>query len=199
MLAGEPPHTGPTVQAVIAQALDRAPTRIRTVRDTVPEGIDSAGGEGVGEGAGGSVRGRGGIRGRLRCGGPGRSPVGGAAAWRRGQHRGWRSPSQGSPRCGTPGSVLRGKCPNGDARRGGAPFDNLTGNPSDRYLSDGMTEEVIGQLARVRASRSISRTSAEAAEGDSPDLRQIADTLGVRHVVEGSVRHAGNVSGWRLI
>jgi serine/threonine-protein kinase len=42
MLAGEPPHTGPTVQAVIAKLLTERPTRIRTVRQTVPEGIDRA-------------------------------------------------------------------------------------------------------------------------------------------------------------
>jgi len=42
MLAGEPPHTGATAQAVIAKLLTERPTRIRTVRDTVPEGIDSA-------------------------------------------------------------------------------------------------------------------------------------------------------------
>jgi len=42
MLAGEPPHTGPTVQAVIAKLLTERPTRIRTVRDTVPEGVDTA-------------------------------------------------------------------------------------------------------------------------------------------------------------
>src|SRR5213595_3360007 len=42
MLAGEPPHTGPTVQSVIAKLLTERPTRIRTVRDTVPEGIDAA-------------------------------------------------------------------------------------------------------------------------------------------------------------
>src|SRR6058998_2187516 len=42
MLAGEPPHSGPTVQAVIAKLLTERPTRIRTVRDTVPEGIDTA-------------------------------------------------------------------------------------------------------------------------------------------------------------
>src|SRR6267378_4171467 len=72
------------------------------------------------------------------------------------------------------------------------PFDNLTGNPSDRYLSDGMTEEVIGQLARVRGLKVISRTSTEALKGTHLTLRQIADTLGVRHILEGSVRHAGN-------
>jgi len=72
------------------------------------------------------------------------------------------------------------------------PFDNLTGNPSDRYLSDGMTEEVIGQLAQVRGLKVISRTSTEALKGAHLTLRQIADTLGVRHILEGSVRHAGN-------
>jgi len=55
-----------------------------------------------------------------------------------------------------------------------------------------MTEEVIGQLARVPGLKVISRTSAEALRGTHLTLRQIADTLGVRHVVEGSVRHAGN-------
>jgi serine/threonine-protein kinase len=72
------------------------------------------------------------------------------------------------------------------------PFANLTGHPTDQYLSDGMTEEVIGQLARVRGLKIISRTSAEALKGAHLTLRQIADTLGVRNVLEGSVRRAGN-------
>jgi serine/threonine protein kinase len=42
MLAGEPPHTGATVQAVIAKLMTERPTRLRTIRDTVPEGIDNA-------------------------------------------------------------------------------------------------------------------------------------------------------------
>jgi tetratricopeptide (TPR) repeat protein len=55
-----------------------------------------------------------------------------------------------------------------------------------------MTEEVIGQLAQVRGLKVISRTSAEALKGTHLTLRQIADTLGVRHILEGSVRHVGN-------
>jgi tetratricopeptide (TPR) repeat protein len=55
-----------------------------------------------------------------------------------------------------------------------------------------MTEEVIGQLAQVRGLKVISRTSSEALKGTHLTLRQIADTLGVRHILEGSVRHAGN-------
>ena len=54
-----------------------------------------------------------------------------------------------------------------------------------------MTEEVIGQLAQVRGLKVISRTSTEALKGAHLTLRQIADTLGVRHIVEGSVRHMG--------
>jgi TolB-like protein/tetratricopeptide (TPR) repeat protein len=71
-------------------------------------------------------------------------------------------------------------------------FDNLTGSTADQYLSDGMTDEVIRQLARVRSLKVISRTSSEALRGTRLTLRQIADTLGVRHVLEGAVRHAGS-------
>jgi TolB-like protein len=71
------------------------------------------------------------------------------------------------------------------------PFKNLAGNPADGYLSDGMTEEVIGQLAQVRGLKVISRTSTEALKDAHLTLRQIAETLGVRHILEGSVRHAG--------
>src|SRR3989449_10702376 len=72
------------------------------------------------------------------------------------------------------------------------PFENLTGSPNDLYLSDGMTEEVIGQLAQVRGLKVISRTSTEALKGAHLTLRQMADTLGVGHILEGSGRHATN-------
>jgi tetratricopeptide (TPR) repeat protein len=55
-----------------------------------------------------------------------------------------------------------------------------------------MTEEVIGQLAQVRNLKVISRTSTEALKGTRLTLRQIADTLGVRHILEGSVAHEGD-------
>src|SRR2546428_657830 len=55
-----------------------------------------------------------------------------------------------------------------------------------------MTEEVIGQLAQVPGLKVISRTSTEALKGAHLTLRQIADTLGVRHILEGSVRSTAN-------
>ncbi|HUE84893.1 MAG TPA: protein kinase [Vicinamibacterales bacterium] len=72
------------------------------------------------------------------------------------------------------------------------PFDNISDDPGDLYLSDGMTEEVIGQLAQVQGLKVISRTSVAALKGSGLTLPQIADTLNVRYIVEGSVRRAGN-------
>jgi serine/threonine-protein kinase len=68
------------------------------------------------------------------------------------------------------------------------PFDNLNGDPEDAYFSEGITEEIISQLAQVESLKVISRTSVMALKGSPLTLRQIADTLGVRHIVEGSVR-----------
>ncbi len=71
------------------------------------------------------------------------------------------------------------------------PFDNLTGDSSDDYFSEGLTEEIIDQLAQVDSLKVISRTSVMALKGSNLTLPQIAETLGVRHVVEGSVRRLG--------
>jgi eukaryotic-like serine/threonine-protein kinase len=71
------------------------------------------------------------------------------------------------------------------------PFDNLNGDPEDAYFSEGITEEIIGQLAQVESLKVISRTSVMALKGSPLTLRQIADTLGVKHIVEGSVRRHG--------
>jgi TolB-like protein len=72
------------------------------------------------------------------------------------------------------------------------PFTNLGGGPSDDYFSQGITDEIISQLAQVESLKVISRTSVIALKGSSLTLPQIADTLGVRHVVEGSVRRQGS-------
>ncbi|HEX6106842.1 MAG TPA: protein kinase [Gemmatimonadales bacterium] len=72
------------------------------------------------------------------------------------------------------------------------PFDNLNGNPEDTYFSEGITEEIISQLAQVESLKVISRTSVLALKGSQLTLGQIADTLGVRHIVEGSVRRQGS-------
>jgi serine/threonine-protein kinase len=71
------------------------------------------------------------------------------------------------------------------------PFTNLSGRAGDEYFSEGITDEIISQLAQVESLKVISRTSVLALKGSPLTLPQIAETLGVRHIVEGSVRRQG--------
>jgi eukaryotic-like serine/threonine-protein kinase len=71
------------------------------------------------------------------------------------------------------------------------PFANVGGDAADEYLSDGLTEEVIGDLSRVGSLRVISRSSSLRLKGTTKDVFTIARELGVSHVLEGSVRKAG--------
>ena len=70
------------------------------------------------------------------------------------------------------------------------PFANQGGG--DEYFSIGITDEIINQLAQVESLKVISRTSVLALRGSNLTLPQIADTLDVRHIVEGSVRREGS-------
>jgi serine/threonine-protein kinase len=72
------------------------------------------------------------------------------------------------------------------------PFANLSPDRDNEYFSDGLAEEIINALAQVSGLKVIARTSAFAFKGQNTDVRRIADTLGVTHVLEGSVRKAGN-------
>jgi len=72
------------------------------------------------------------------------------------------------------------------------PFDNMSPDPADAYLSDGLTEEIITGLSCCGPLRVISRNSARALKGTQKDTRTIARELDVQYVLEGSVRKAGN-------
>ena len=72
------------------------------------------------------------------------------------------------------------------------PVQNLSGDPSQEYLADGMTEELIGQLAKVHDLRVISRTSAMHFKKTQLSVPEIAKTLGVDAIVEGSVIREGS-------
>ena len=72
------------------------------------------------------------------------------------------------------------------------PFVNMTPDPENEFFADGITEDVIAHLAKVRTLRVTSRTSVMAFKGRAQGLREIGAALGVGALVEGSVRRSGN-------
>jgi len=72
------------------------------------------------------------------------------------------------------------------------PFDNISPDPDQEYFCDGMTEEIITDLSHVHDLLVISRSSAMTFKGTKKKIREIAQEVNVRYVLEGSVRKAGN-------
>jgi TolB-like protein/class 3 adenylate cyclase len=72
------------------------------------------------------------------------------------------------------------------------PFENLSGDPEQEYFADGMVEEIITALSRIRWLFVIARNSSFTYKGQTVDVKQVGRELGVRYVLEGSVRKAGN-------
>jgi TolB-like protein len=72
------------------------------------------------------------------------------------------------------------------------PFQNLSGDPEQEFLADGVVEDIIMALSRMRWLFVIARNSSFTYKGQAVDVRQVGRELGVRYVVEGSVRKAAN-------
>ncbi|MCZ6859272.1 MAG: adenylate/guanylate cyclase domain-containing protein [Alphaproteobacteria bacterium] len=72
------------------------------------------------------------------------------------------------------------------------PFDNMSGDVEQDYFADGMVEDIITGLSRIKWLFVIARNSSFAFKGKSVDVRQVGRQLGVRYVLEGSVRKASN-------
>jgi TolB-like protein len=72
------------------------------------------------------------------------------------------------------------------------PFLNLSGDPDQDYFADGVVEDIIGALSRMRWLFVIARNSSFTYKGRAVDVKQVGRELGVRYVLEGSVRKAGN-------
>jgi len=72
------------------------------------------------------------------------------------------------------------------------PFQNMSGDPEQEYFCDGMVEEIITALSRIRWLFVIARNSTFTYKGKSVDVKQVGRELGVRYVLEGSVRKGGN-------
>jgi TolB-like protein/class 3 adenylate cyclase len=71
-------------------------------------------------------------------------------------------------------------------------FNNMSGDPEQEYFSDGISEDIITDLSKLSGLHVIARNSSFAYKGKAVDLKQVGRDLGVRYVLEGSVRKAGN-------
>ncbi len=72
------------------------------------------------------------------------------------------------------------------------PFDNLSDDPDQEYFADGITEDLTTDLSKISGLFVVARNSAFAFKGQSIDLKQVAQELGVRYVLEGSIRRVGD-------
>ena len=77
------------------------------------------------------------------------------------------------------------------------PFANMSGDPKQEFLCDGMTEEIITALSRVSRLFVISRTSTSTYKGKPVTVKQVSEELGVRYVLEGSIQRCGTGFGSR--
>jgi adenylate cyclase len=72
------------------------------------------------------------------------------------------------------------------------PFTNMSGDPDQEYFTDGVTEDIITELSRFKELFVTARNSTFSYKGKSPDVRTVGKELGVRYVLEGCIRRAGN-------
>ena len=108
-------------------------------------------------------------------------------AWRRRREQPGRSPELPGNRRGTD---ITPSAP--DRSIAVLPFSYLGPDSKSAYIADGFTAEIISGLSRIRALRVISWTSSMTLKGSSKSITDIARTLGVRRIVEGTVRHEGS-------
>ncbi len=197
LLAGEPPYTGPTAQAIIAKRMSEPVPQVSTLRETVPQTVEAA------------------INKALA-----KTPADRFAT--AGEFADALNPSVVTPATGSAPrrvgfataavlaviaivavAIIRtGGSADADgtalvaplAQRSIAvlPFDDMSADQDQEYMSDGIAEELLNLLARIPELRVISRTSAFSFKGQDIDIPTIAARLNVAHVLEGSVRKAGN-------
>ena len=72
------------------------------------------------------------------------------------------------------------------------PFMNMSGEPEQEYFSDGISEDITTDLSKMSALEVVARNTAFSFKGQNPDVKDVAEQLSVSHVLEGSVRKAGN-------
>ena len=189
MLAGQPPYTGPTAQAVIGQTLGAPIPSLRHVRPDVPRDIDRIVQKALAKSAAGrfaSTRDFASALKRPQRRHPRMLAAAGAAAvllalipvgWGV-RHR--NAPAVSPSRAASARSVAV------------LPFRSLGTDSSDAYFATGISEDVSSQLARLSGVRVVAHTSARAVAMRTTEPSEIGTALGVAALLEGSVRRAGD-------
>ncbi len=164
MLAGGPPFTGWSAQAILARQVLEPLPRVRTFRDTVPQWLEQAVTRALAN-----------------------APVDrfeGAAEF-------VAALSTPSPvTVAEPTAVRAQTAPAPEHSIAVLPFVNLSADPENGYFCDGMAEEILNALSAIPSVRVASRTSSFTFKGAAEDIRAIGEKLRVRTVLEGSVRRA---------
>ena len=189
MLSGEPPHTGPTAQAILARLMTEKPRSLRATRPGVPWAVDVAVGRALGKPPADRFPTCGAFAGAL-VRGPER------------HHRGWSIAAALAGLALVGGLAWWGFRPRGPASAPDAravksiavlPLVNIGGDSTQEYFADGMSEELTNALGKVPGLRVAARTSSFAFKGRRDlDVREVGDRLGVGVVLQGSVRRAGD-------
>ncbi|MFB3102118.1 MAG: adenylate/guanylate cyclase domain-containing protein [Alphaproteobacteria bacterium] len=103
----------------------------------------------------------------------------------------WRWSPIGKPHSAGAGATAAQPSP-GQPSIAVLPFDNMSGDPEQGFFADGITEDIITALSKISKMRVIARNSTFSYKGQALDLRRIARELGVRYVLEGSIRRGGD-------
>jgi adenylate cyclase len=103
----------------------------------------------------------------------------------------WRTPSAATPSTAAPPTADLPLALPDKPSIAVLPFQNMSGDPEQEYFVDGLVEDIITALSRFKSLFVIARNSSFSYKGKSPDIRQVGKELGVRYVLEGSVRKAG--------
>jgi TolB-like protein/Tfp pilus assembly protein PilF len=189
MLAGEPPFTGPTQQAILAKRLSAPTPRVGTVREVPPQ-VDEA----VTRALARAPADRYGTTAELAA------ALDAPATTGRASRAMWRSRAlvAGGLVATLVGAAvaLGGRTTqrhdDGPASAAVLPFVDLSPSKDQEYFSDGLTDELITSLSKIEGLRVAGRTSSFQFKGRNPDVRDVGRRLGVGAVLEGSVRRAGD-------
>jgi len=107
-------------------------------------------------------------------------------AWR------WSAPHNGSDSDAEPTDLIKPPLPQDRPSIAVLPFNNMSGDSEQEYFADGVVEEIITALARLSWLFVVARNSSFVYKGQAVDIKQVGRDLGVRYVLEGSIRKAGS-------